>query len=57
MLSKDVIKVADVLNTNIKGNLTIPTSTQELIIRAFIKWFKSENPKFDEDKFREAIFK
>jgi hypothetical protein len=59
---KDFIKFAEILNkTNgytagqalyYGKSLNMP-----LLMKLFIEWFKSENPNFNEDKFREAVLK
>jgi hypothetical protein len=48
---KDFKKVAEIL----KRNLGIYEPAPDLVIE-FCDWFREENPNFDEDKFREAIF-
>lgn len=52
LTKKDFKRVADILNRSIKYGFT-----KESLTERFIEWFKSENYKFDEDKFKEAVFK
>lgn len=54
LTKKDFKKVAEIfkLKISIDGN-SFPTYD---LISAFVEWFKEDNPLFDEDKFREAIF-
>ena len=67
LIKKDFIKIAEILN---KGIINVRVGMYEnseeyqtamndfnFMIDEFTKWFKSEFPKFDEDKFKEAVFK
>lgn len=54
LMKKDFNKVAEILREKVIFN---DRYIRELTIRAFCKWFKSENPKFNEQKFREAVLK
>jgi len=71
LTKKDFKKVAEILNFKLKlqkrclenafgdeaRNLEGALSMIEELTESFVKWFKSENPKFDETKFREAVYK
>jgi len=57
MLSKkDFEKVAEILR-KIPNTLGMIDKARETTAKDFIEWFKSENPNFDEAKFKEAVFK
>ena len=54
---KDFIKIAEILNKNLANDEEQEQHIKEKMIKDFCEWFKSENPKFDEVKFREAVLK
>ena len=56
LTKKDFKKVAEILR-KIPNTLGMIDKARETITKDFIKWFKSENLKFNEKKFREAVFK
>ncbi len=56
LTKKDFKKVAEILR-KIPNTLGMIDKARETTTKDFIEWFKSENPKFDEKKFREAVFK
>jgi hypothetical protein len=48
MTRKDFIKIGTILKEN-------GASEKPAIIEAFVEMFSEENPRFDEDKFREFV--
>ena len=55
LIKKHFIKVAEILNRSFKN-----AENQELAILydiqdEFIEWFKSENPDFNEERFKQAV--
>lgn len=55
---KDFKKVAEILNKYITDkDFYITTIPLKLLYNDFIEYFKSENPKFDEQKFKDAVLK
>jgi len=59
LTKKHFKKIADILNQSLyqEGFGNKEDTTTFLIMENFIGWLKSENPKFDEVKFREAVLK
>lgn len=47
MHKKDYLKAVKIVHC-------FPFIHQQMIVKAFVELFQGDNPKFDEDKFREA---
>jgi len=59
---KDFKKVAEILKRNISFNVVKDGYTGKILeddnlLKEFCEYFKSKNPNFDEQKFRDAILK
>jgi hypothetical protein len=52
MTRKDYVEVARILNEN---KLFIPEATFESLVYDFNEMFLSDNPRFDADRFTEAV--
>jgi hypothetical protein len=59
LTKKDFIKVAKILNTICNSGKLANSEVKDfnLIVNKFCEWFKSENPLFNENRFREAVLK
>jgi len=60
LTKKHFIKIAEILN--FRRNLHLNNNPNKVLMVEniaddFIKWFKLENPLFDEVKFKEAVLK
>ncbi len=57
LIKKDFKRVAKILKEHLYKINGEYSQDRENITNKFIEWFKSEFPKFDKDKFKEAILK
>ena len=53
LTKKDFKKVAEIFKARLEADRN---DDNDDLITAFCEWFKEDNPNFNEDKFREAIF-
>ncbi len=54
---KDFVKFAEILKENLMVEGQIKTGFDLYIVEQLCFYFKEENPNFNEEKFKEAIFK
>ncbi len=54
MTRKDYVKTAEILNSYV---LNLHPAVAGNIVKDFSEYFASDNPHFNETKFREAVYK
>ncbi len=59
LTKKDFIRIAEILKGNIdkaENGFVWKWNNPEELIKSLSIYFKSENPKFNEQKFKQAVF-
>jgi hypothetical protein len=53
LTKKDYEKLVEILKGQVLGD--IKPEYREKVIDGFCRWLKEDNPRFDEERFREAL--